>query len=825
MPLSPKDYLGFAPGDDRKLATWTEITGYFKKLCEDAKRIKWFSMGTSTEGRPFYYLVISSPDNLADLDRYRKIQSRLADPRSLDEDQAQVLIDQGKTIVLITCSIHATEVGAAQMSMQLAYNLETEDGQEVKKILDDVIVILVPSLNPDGLDLVVDWYKDHLGTPYEGTSPPFLYQKYAGHDNNRDWFMLNLTETSLTVKHIHNVWHPHIVYDLHQMGERGFRLFLPPYLDPYDPNVDYILRQQTAELGLHMMGEVLSSGKTGVSCHNVYDAYSPSRAYQHYHGGVRILSEMASVRIASPINIGQDDLRPTRDGLDPREISWNHPSPWPGGKWRLKDIVEYELVACMACLSHASSFRSLWMSNFYKLSKRACDRDTPFAFVIPHDQKDPGMLSELLDVLHKGQVEIHRASHDFEANGCTFNAGDYVIRLSQPYGSYAKTLLEIQVYPDLRQYPGGPPKLPYDVTGHTLPLLMGVKTYLVETEFEAVLEKVDMPVRLSGGVVQKKGSAKWIAIPASVNSSAKVVNRLLDLGKEVLRTAVGYRDEGSFVPAGTFLVNTDNIDLVEELGHTYGVRASTLDSIKSPLTKLNKSKVGVYKSYRPTADEGWLRYVLEEYEFPLESVTNEVVRNRGIDEFNILIIPSQDASIISNGVSRGLLPPRYTGGWGQEGKDAVSSFIESGGTCVFLGNATEWAITNLGLPCRDVVKDRSSQEFFAPGSILKTIVDTEHPLGFGLQRETSVMFLRSPAWELTQGLAGEIVARYPSVDPLQSGWLLGGNLLADKAAMASFQVGLGRVILIGFHPHFRAQARATYKFIFNSIYLSGATNI
>lgn len=830
--VTPKEFFGFTPGDDRKLADWTELTGYYKKLCDGARRIRWMDMGESTEGRPFYYFIVSSPENLDNLDEYRQIQSRLADPRGLDPKAAETLISNGKTIALISCSIHATEVGAAQMAPLLLHELETREDTPVKEILDNVILLFVPSLNPDGLDLVVNWYKSTLGTPYEGSTPPFIYQKYAGHDNNRDWFMLNLVENRLTVENIHNVWHPHIVFDLHQMGDAGFRLFLPPFMDPYDPNVDYILRQEVAELGIHMAGEVLSAGKTGVSWLNTYDGFAPSRAYQHYHGGVRILLEAASVRLATPVTKKREELRPTRDGLDPKEASWNHPAPWEGGEWHLRDIVEYEKIASYACLSHAAKFRHLWVRNFYALSKRAVEREEPYAYVFPADQRDPVMLYELLKVLADGLVEIHRAVGPFELNGAVFGRGSYVVKLAQPYGAYAKTLLEVQQYPDLRQYPGGPPKLPYDVTGHTLPLMMGVRTSLAKKPFEAVLEKVDRLEKPEGSVTASSSicesaagvaggaEAKWFALPPAVNASSKVVNDLLHRGVEVYRTVRSFGGEGELVGAGTFLVPLNAAGDLRVLCEKHGVSACTTGPVKSPVLKLRKPKVGVYKSYRGIADEGWLRYVLEEYGFPYQSVNNRRVRQGDIaGELDILIFPSQPGTFIAEGNRPGMYPPEYVGGLGPEGKEAVAEFVEKGGTAVFVDAAASWAITNLGLHCTNVVADKKSQEFFVPGSILKTIIDTEHPLGFGLPRELPVVLERSAVWDTDQGT---VVARYPSTDPLMSGWLLGGQYILNKASLVEFSIGRGRVILVGFRPYFRAQSRGTYKVLFNAVYLGSS---
>ena len=821
--VSPKEYLGFNPGDDRKLASWNEITGYLRALSDGARRIRWVDMGESTEGREFFYLTIASPETLAEIDDYRQVQARLADPRGLAESEVAALTAKGKTIVLLSNSIHATEVGGSQMSIQLAYELETSEDEKVKQILDNVILLLVPSLNPDGLDLVVDWYKKTLGTPHEGTPPPFIYQKYAGHDNNRDWFMLNLVENYLTVERIHNVWHPHIVYDTHQMGDLGFRLFLPPFMDPYDPNVDYILRQEVAELGIHMAGEVLSAGKTGVSWLNTYDAFAPSRAYQHYHGGVRILSEAASCRIASPSSRKKEELRPTRDGLDPKQPAWNHPAPWPGGEWHLSDIVEYDRLASYGCLSHAARNRELWVKNFYNLSKRAVDRKDLYAYVFPVEQRDPVALYELLKVLSNGLVEIHKATENFEIEGAVYGKGSYVVKLAQPYGSYAKTLLEIQEYPDLRQYPGGPPKLPYDVTGHTLPLMMGVKVSLAKKPFEVPLEKVAKIEKPAGSVCMKDQAAEWFAVSPALNASAKVVNDLLGKGVDVCRTAVSFRDGDAAVPAGSFLVPAASFAALDESCRKHGATASKVGTLKSPKIRLRQPRVGVYKSYRGIADEGWLRYVLEEYGFPFSSATNQRIRRGDLrTEFDTIIIPSQPAAFISEGNRAGMYPPEYCGGLGSEGKDAIAAFIEQGGTALFVAAAANWAVPQLGLGATNVVEGKKQQEFFCPGSILKTVIDVEHPLGFGLPRELPVAFEMSPVWDTE---LGNVVARYPSTDPLLSGWLLGGQLIQNKAALVEFPIGEGRAVLTGFNPYFRGQARGTYKVVFNAIYLGSSDRI
>ena len=443
--ISPEEHLGYRVGADRKLADWPEIFEYFKKLGGASPKVVVEDLGETTEGNPFILATITSEENHAKIDELRETQLRLSDPTDLSEEDASRLIETGKTVVLITCSIHSTEVGGSQMSMELAHRLASDDGEEVREILENTVFLLVPSLNPDGNRLVVEWYERYLDTKYEGSNPPYVYHKYAGHDNNRDWYMFTLKETQLAISKVHNVWHPQIVYDIHQMGRYGPRFYVPPFTDPYEPNIDPVLTSGVNFMGSSMADALAREGKEGVSTHWVFDAWTPARAYQHYHGGIRILSEAASVKIATPIEIEQDEMSEAR-GFKPHDARWNHPMPWKGGKWTLRDIVEYEYTAAFACLQTAAKFRRRWLTGTYEIGKRALHpQNGPYAFIIPTGQRDPGAVSQLIWVLRMGDITIDKAVSSFTADGVEYSAGSYVVRFAQPYGGFAKTLLENQV--------------------------------------------------------------------------------------------------------------------------------------------------------------------------------------------------------------------------------------------------------------------------------------------------------------------------------------------------------------------------------------------
>jgi hypothetical protein len=480
---APRDHFGFEPGEHRKLANWTQLTRYFDALAQASPRVTIDTIGPTTRGRPMVMMTITSEANHARLAELRDIQLRLSDPRRVGgEAELQRLLDTGKTVVLITHAIHSTEVGSAQAAARLAHRLAAGSDAETREILDNVILLHIPSLNPDGTEWVADWYMQHVGTPYEGSSPPWLYQYYIGHDNNRDWYAFTQLETQHTIEHAHNAWHPHIVHDIHQMGNSGARIFFPPYIDPFERNVDPAIVAGVNQLGTWMAASLIRDGKAGVVVNASYDAFTPARAYQHYHGGVRILSETASARLATPITQTAEQVRGGR-GYDASRQSWNFPLPWAGGEWGLPQIVDYQESGAWALLVNAARNRRYWLENFYHVNRRAVEKwaEWPVAWVIPAEQQNRPGLQYVLRILTMGDVEVHRATGAFTAAGRTFAAGSYVIPMNQPYASFAQSMLERQEYPDLREYPGGPPQRPYDVTAHTLPLLMNVEAVPVES--------------------------------------------------------------------------------------------------------------------------------------------------------------------------------------------------------------------------------------------------------------------------------------------------------------------------------------------------------
>lgn len=820
---TPESVLGYPMGTARKLPDWHEVTSYFRQLAEASDRVQYEELGTSTDGLPYIAVSISSAENLGRRDELRDALARLNDPRSLDAGAEAELVEQAIPTAFLLCTQHSNEIGAVLMTMELAARLAGNDDPETLEILDNAMTVIIPCHNPDGHQMIVEWYRKWLDTDYEGVEMPWLYHPYVGHDNNRDWFMLTQAETRLYAE-LHNREHPQMVFDMHQMYRDGARFMVPPFIDPLDPNQDPVIQQGFADLGTAIAARLTAAGKAGVATNIIFDNYSPSLAYGNYHGSVDLLSEAASVRLATPVTIDEDKFSKER-GFDPKERTWNHPMPWKGGEWTLQDIVEYDLLAALAFLEHAARNRRQWLRNYAGIMRRTIERDeeSSYAFLVPAEQDDPWSTWEMLHTLRLGAVEIEQADAEFVADGVTYPPSTWIVRLAQPAGNYAKTLLEVQKYPDLRRWPDGPPAPPYDITGHTLPIQMGVHTIEVRKAFEANLSTVEP--QQPAGSLRGEGGAGYV-ISARTNRSALALNRVLAAGHEVYRPLTS----GNSVIAGDIVIPSGEgvNDTIEQLAGDLGIEITRISEEPAvDALKQSAPRIGIYTSWKPSIDEGWTRWILEEYEFPYERLHNPDVRQGGLrDRFDTIILPEQAAKDILEGMPeknkyKEPYPPEYVGGLGQTGVDALTRFVQQGGTLVALDSACEFAIKQLYLPVRNVLEGLDQETFYCPGSLLRLLVDGNNPLGFGLRRNEVGLFSNSPAFELDGSGSGSVAARYPLHNAAVSGWILGEDKLAGKGALVEVQLGEGRVVLIGFRAQFRAQARGTYRVLFNAIMRGG----
>jgi hypothetical protein len=762
---SPSEHLGFSVGADRTLADWGQITGYFQRLAALSPAVEVDTLGPTTDGQPFVVAVISSPANIARLTEVRANQAKLADPRRLTPDEERRLIAGQPSVIFISNNIHGSEIGASQMAMELAHRLATND--TLQRYLEKEIVLIAPSMNPDGQRMITEWYRKNVGTKWEGGPLPWLYHSYVGHDNNRDWFMVTQKETRLVTDYLYGKWYPEIFYDVHQMGAEGARIFVPPLVDPVNPNLDPMIVRGIAHIGAEMALALEERGKPGVANSVIYDLWwhGGARSTPTRHNMVGVITEAASVRIATPIVQDTSKMRGHARGLPKYERRVNFPNPWAGGAWRLRDIIDYELIAAEALVKLASDQREDYVRGFVQMGRRAIETGAtkpPYAFVIPPGQPDAGAVERLVDVLRVGRVEVGRAKSSFTAAGKTYAPGAYVIRLDQPYRAHAKDLLEVQKFPRMEQWPGGPPERPYDVAGWTLPMQMGVNVVAI-----------DQPLTVE---------------TTPVTDASTRVRCLPRTGSAL--TAASARDT-----------------------RQYGC-----------LTRV--PRVGMYKSWTASMDEGWTRWVLDDFKLPYVSLGDSAIKAGGLRRrFDVIVIPDLSLREVREGMTDAQVPPPYAGGLGAAGIAALKQFAQEGGHLVLVDGATELAPEALGLDVKLVTAGgggrtaADAEQIYAPGSILRVLVDPSHPVGRGMADSAALYFVNSTSLELPADSPARVIARYPTQPEsiLLSGFLQGPAKLAGKVAAADVPLGNGRVTMFGFRPLYRGQSYGTFKMFFNAL--------
>jgi hypothetical protein len=783
-------------------------------------------LGRTTEDRPYLVAIVSAPETMANLGSFQRLQRRLTDPRiKPGPTEPSDAVAESKAVVAITCSIHSTETASTFMAMELLHELATRDDPATREILDTTIVLLVPSANPDGIDKVARWYERTKGKPWEGSGDPELYHKYAGHDTNRDWFMLNLKETQLLTRLLYQEWFPTALYDVHQMGSRGARLFVPPFHDPINPNIDPRIHQSIAMIGSHMAGDLAAAGKRGILTNAMYDNWwnGGNRTTPQRHNIVAVLTEAASVRLASPIFLEKEELRGASRGFDDQRPAVNFVDPWPGGWWRLRDIVDYELVCARSLLRLAARYKNQFQSNLQAMGRDAVEAgrtSPPYAWVVPSDQRDPGTAATMVRILHDTGIDVERAPRAFRASGRDYPAGSWILSAAQPNRAHLKDMMERQVYP-ARFTPKGEAEQPYDVAGWTLPLQMGVQavplTAPLTGEFEA-LERIE-PIR---GRITDGADAETLVIERPGNDDFRLLNAMVANGVDVREyTQLGNPAAGAWIG---FAADAKSRGILERVLPTISTRLVPLPDVTPPRSLRSRSvspaRLGVYQPWIPSMDEGWTRLVLEKFGFVYTTVHNDTIQAGDlINRFDTLLVPSITAKVLRDGYTANQTEPAYVGGLGSEGVQALRSFVEAGGTLVCLEDSCTFAIDELALPVTNVLKGLKSSTFFGPGSLVRVKTAGGFNLTWGVPDELSAYFDHSLAFETAsaRGPAVNVLVTYASDNVLESGWLLGPRYIQGKAALLEVRKGAGRVFLFGFPPQHRGQTHGTFRLLFNAL--------
>lgn len=842
----PESVLGFPVGADFRLATYDDSIAYFRALDAASDALELVEVGRTSEGRPWYVAIISSPENLARLENYRTIAQRLAHPAGLDDAEARRLAREGKAIVHIDGGLHATEVAGAQHTIQLAYDLVAgRDDPRIRRILDSVIVLLWPSLNPDGQNLVVEWYRSNLGTPYEGAPLPWLYQAYVGHDNNRDAYMLNMIE-SRVVTRTWRYWEPQIIYVHHQSSPFPTRIWLPPFAEPIASRVPPLLSRTVNTIGMVIAQALEARGQVGATHMGTgFDAWYPG--YIDYLPMLRNIAafwtETALYRYATPHFYTLADF--PRDKADLRSESL-YASPWPGGWWRLGDAVAYMLTASTAVLDYAARYKEELLYNRYQAGRDQMRRyrtEPPFAYLVPPDQRDPVAPVELLRRLAFNGIRVSALTRAVTIGGRSYPAGTWVIPMDQEHAELARQLLDVQRYPDLREYPEGPPEQPYDAAGWTLPYQMGVRVDPVLAPIAADVREALRPleaapvdwrsaadtdaapfdsvpgvgfdtdpvaaaIRPPAG--RATGTGPILAVDAAQNNAFRAVNATWRAGGTVSLDARG-RYELAGVPPATLAQWVDRWALrAEWIARPTGVPVA-------------KPRLALYRPWTASMDEGWTRWLLEQYGFEFIGLDPAAVRAGGLrDRTDVLVIADERPRSLLDGWQPGTVPPQYAGGLADAGVRAIAEFVRRGGTLVCLNGSAPFAIDALALPVRNVLANLSRQQFFASGSLLEVVVDPAHPVMAGMPDRAAVFVSGSPAFTTDSGFEGAVLAKYPaSGSPLLSGYLLGERYLQGYAAAVDVRLGAGHVLLIGFKPQWRGQPFGTFRVLFNAVLFHG----
>lgn len=837
----PVDVFGFEPGADYKLAMYDQMLDYYKQLDDASDRVMMREIGKSTLGKPMIVLFISSEENLTNLEKYRKISEDMARAR-IDRATAEKNAMEGKAVIWIDGGLHATEVAGGQMTPELAFRVATEETNEMKKIRDEVIMILMPVMNPDGLDIVASWYYENLGTEFEVSRPPWLYHHYVGHDNNRDWFMNNISESYHVNEVLYNEWYPQIVYNHHQTSPAWARIFIPPFSNPVNTRIHPGATTGTNLIGTAMGNRFAMERMPGVISHTTFSMWwnGGMRTVPYFHNMIGILTETAHAS-PTPRYYPPDSIPKTiggrRGGMPSNGTNIFYSDPWKGGESKFRDAVDYMLTGTMAVLDMAADRREEYLMNIYKMGRDAIEAkvlEDTYAYVIPADQHDPGEALNLVNILRQGGVEIHQAKKDFTAGGKSYDSGSYIAYGAQAFRPYLVDLMEKQEYPDQFLYPGGPPTPPYDLAGWTLPMQMGVMVDKVMDKFTASADPIETRATIAKGKVSGKASFGY-AYSGDDNAANKVTNLLLKKGAKVHRVMEASGD----LAAGSFIVeDMEGLkDVVTEMSEAHGIDFTGVGSAPTGNVKaIRQQKVGLYKSWVANMDEGWTRWLLTQYEFDWDTLHNADIQTKDLSQYSAIIVPDQSPEDILNGHTPGTMPAQYTGGIGLEGTLKLSQYVKGGGTLICFDRASDYAIKQFGLPLENTVEGKSPNQFFIPGSLIRTNINTNHSLALGTQAEVAASFSRSRAYEvITRGnkMEGgtiktlpaapsqnvEIVASYATDDLLMSGWALGEEkTIGGKAAMINAKHGDGNVVLFGFRPQFRGQPRATYQLVFNAIY-------
>jgi hypothetical protein len=865
----PESYFGFAMGTDEKLARWDGILEYFEVLAAGSDRIRVDTLGPTTLGNPFVTVTLSSASNLTRLDEITEVSSVLSKGRVSENEAMRLAADLPATVV-INHTIHSTEIGSSQTGVDLVYQMVSSNDPEILEILDNVVTVLIPSTNPDGQIMVVDWYNQVVGTDHWDTRMPYLYHHYAGHDNNRDYFQGALIETRYWFDVMFRRNFAQVYLDQHQMGGGGPRMFVPPYPNPMNPLIHPLLWQGIQFMGGGIVRDLQAAGKQGVVSGTMYRIFGQEGALtERYHNVIGLLTETASANLASPDTVTLEQVESSANpvrGLAAYEFSMEMPDPWWGGEWKLGDIVEYQTVAAFSVLRQTARFRRDYVLGRWQMAKETMERareSGPYAFVIAAGQRDALTAADFARRLVRQGIEVHRAEDSFEAiptvldtvvniagirqpltamgggdtedEGDTvvevvsrrFDAGSFVVVVAQPSRAAVMDLLEPRYLPIRDVYPDGPFLRMYDAAAYTMGMQMGVEAVRIEEPFDvtmALLEDVPEPT-----VSAPRQATLWYALNPEINQSYRVANALMAEGFEVHRAEGEVALDGQPV-RGAFLVPADQPDVASAMQRIAAGVPVFSDPRDVPATRrMEASRVGLYQGWAGSMDEGWTRLLLEEFGFPSRTLSNEDMRDPDLpNRVDVVIIPAEmSLDRFIEGFDEDSIPAGYAGGIGEEGVDNLKAFVRAGGTLVTLERGDQIVLDRFDVPIRDALEGMGGEDFFLPASLLRLELSPTHGLSAGSAPTVYAKWASGRAYEPTgwEGEAGsiQVVGKWAEEpdDVLAAGQLVGSEYLAGRGAILDVEYGAGRILMFGFRVQHRMQTHGTFRLLFNTLYGGG----
>jgi len=901
---TPKAFLGFNIGDDYQVANYTQLEGYWKKLATESDRMKLVSIGNTSEGRPQYMAIISSPENLKHLEHYREISQRLALAKDLTEEQARALAKEGKAVVWIDGGLHASETVGSQQIMEWVYQLNSANDEEMQRLLKDTIVLCVAA-NPDGQELVANWYMrepvpEKRNADGYGMGVPRLWNKYAGHDNNRDFFMANLSETTNINRQLFRVWYPQVMYNHHQPGPAGTVIFVPPFRDPFNYHYDPLIPIGIQAVGTAIHQRFLEEDKPGSTMRSgaTYSTWYNGglRTVTYFHNQIGILTEIIGSPTPMPLPLVAAKQLPTSD----------LPSPVKPQLWHYRQSIDYEMTANRAILDYASRNRERLLLDVYHMGRNSIHRGSedswtvtpqriaalkdaseseakasgkaadltgtrggglqaalpsklyesvlhdpahrdPRAYVISAEQADFPTATKFVNTLLKAGITVLQSDKEFSIAGKDYPKNSYIVRADQAFRPYVLDMFEPQDHPDDFRYPGGPPIPPYDVAGYTLAMQMGVQydRYFDEVAipFAAIATELAAPV--TGKVTGDVAGAKGFFVSHAINDSAILTNRLLKAGCDVewMKASEQGMDAGTLWIPATVTSREIVMEAVKHLGIsiTTGASAPT-----GAAYKLKPVRIGLADQYGGLMPSGWVRWLLEQYEFPFEVIYPKTLDAGKLhDRFDVVIFADGSIRKAENKEALiqpetqpkpDLIPAEFRPWLGHITEKTtipqLRAFAEDGGTILTIGSSTSLA-EFLHLPVHNGLTEMRagkeeplpSEKFYVPGSLLRAQVNNRLPLAYGMPSSVDVFFDHSPAFRLEPNAAQEgvtAVSWFRGAKPLESGWAWGQQYLDGTAAVVEIGLGKGNIVLFGPEVTFRGQPHGTFKLLFNGIFLASA---